>query len=69
MSLEDKQSVSKVRCFIWDTKCNAIKAASETKEEVDVHNLVLSEKITPYEFDKIKCCITPVASDKSKKNK
>jgi len=60
--------VSNVNCFIWDTKCNALKAA-ESKEEADVRNSVLSEKITPYDFDKIKCCITPVASDKSKKTK
>jgi hypothetical protein len=61
--------VSKVRCFIWDTKCNAIKAASETKEEADIRNSILSEKITPYNFDKIKCCISPAASDKIKKTK
>jgi len=61
--------VSKVNCFIWDTKCNALKAASETKEEADVRNSVLSEKITPYDFDKIKCYITHVTSDKSKKTK
>jgi hypothetical protein len=61
--------VFKVKCFIWDTKCNALKAASETKEEADVQNLLLSEKITPYDFDKIKCCINHGASNKSKKNK
>lgn len=69
MSHKAKQSVFKVNCFILDTKCTALKVASETKEKTVVCNPVLSEKITPYDFDKIKCCITPVASDETKKTK
>ena len=69
MSRKDKQSMSRLNYFIFDTKCNAIKASSELKEKTDVINSLLSEQITPYDFNKIKRYITTVTSDKLKKNK
>jgi hypothetical protein len=61
--------MSRLNYFIFDTKCNAIKISSELEEKTDVINSLLSEQITPYDFDKIKRSITTVTSDKSKKNK
>ena len=69
MGPKDKQSVHRLNYLISDTKCNAIKVSSEPKEKIDVINSLLSEKITPYDFDKIKFSITTVTDDKWKKNK
>ena len=69
MGHKDIQSVHRLNYFVSDTKCNAIKVSSESKEKIDVINSLLSEKITPYNFDKIKCSIITVINDTSKKNK
>ena len=69
LSSKDKQSVSRLNYFISDTKCNAIKVVADSKEKTDVINSLLGEQIAPYDFDKIKCSITTVTSDSSKKNK
>ena len=69
LSDKDKQSMSRLNYFISDTKCNAIKVSLEPKEKTDVINALLSEQITPYDFDKIKRSITTVTNDESKKNK